>query len=572
MVTIAPLAVRDSLQTSLTGVALLNAPHLNKGTAFTQEERKDFGLEALLPSAVHTLQQQLDRAWSQYQSRPDDLSRNTFLTSLKYQNEVLYYRLILDHLSDVFSVVYTPTEGEAIENYSHIFRRPEGIFLNVHDPDAVDQSLAKGGKAEDIDYIVVTDGEEILGIGDQGVGGILISVAKLALMTICAGLHPARTLPVVLDCGTDNQKHLEDPLYLGLREKRIRGEQYDKVVDAFVTSARKRFPKAMLHFEDFGLTNARRILDKYRPDIPCFNDDVQGTGCVTLAAITAALQVSQQDLSELRMVVFGAGSAGVGIADQVRDALATKAKISKGDASKQIWLVDKPGLLTTDVEVSSGQKGYVKDDSNWNGKDTSLLSVVKQVKPNGLIGTSTKPGSFTKEIVQEMASHVQRPIILPLSNPTKLHEAVPKDLLEWTNGRALVATGSPFDAVKGPWGRDGKDIEIQPAECNNSVVFPGIGLGSVLCRAKLLTDEMLVAAVEGVASMAPSKDDPTAPLLPGVDNVREVSVRVARNVIRAAVRAKVATQADIPSSDGELDDWIRKQMWQAEYKPIRRSV
>lgn len=476
---------------------------------------------------------------------------------------------MLDHLSEVFSIVYTPTEGEAIQNYSHIFRRPEGIFLDIHKIDEVDARLAKGSDSDEIDYIVVTDGEEILGIGDQGVGGILISIAKLMLTTICAGIHPSRTLPLVLDCGTDNQEHLGDPLYLGLREKRVRGKKYDEFVHAFITSARKRYPKAILHFEDFGLTNARRILDQYRSDVPCFNDDVQGTGCVTLAAIVAALRVSGQGLPDLRMVVFGAGSAGVGIADQIRDAIASERKISKDQAAKQIWLIDKPGLLTTETEASDAQKGFLRDASQWKGKDRDLMSVVKNVKPNVLIGTSTVPGSFTKEIVQEMARHVERPIILPLSNPTRLHEAVPKDLLHWTDGKALVATGSPFDPIKGPWGEGGKEIEVVPAECNNSVVFPGIALGSVLSRAKLITDEMLVAAVEGVASMAPSQDDSTAPLLPGVDIVRKVSVRVARSVIKAAVKGKMSQQPDIPEDDGKLDAWIEEQMWQAEYRPLK---
>lgn len=563
-----PLYAKGPVTTSYTGAELLNAPHLNKGTAFSAEERREFGLEALLPPAVHSLQQQLDRAWSQYQTRTTDLARNTFLTSLKEQNEVLYYRLVLDHLSEVFSIVYTPTEGEAIQNYSHIFRRPEGIFLDIHKIDEVDARLAKGSDSDEIDYIVVTDGEEILGIGDQGVGGILISIAKLMLTTICAGIHPSRTLPVVLDCGTDNQEHLDDPLYLGLREKRVRGEQYDDLIHAFITSARKHYPKAILHFEDFGLTNARRILDKYRSDVPCFNDDVQGTGCVTLAAIVAALRVSGQGLADLRMVVFGAGSAGVGIADQVRDAIAAERNISKDEAAKQIWLVDKPGLLTTETESSDAQKGFLKDASQWKGKDCDLMSVVENVKPNVLIGTSTVPGSFTKEIVQEMARSVERPIILPLSNPTRLHEAVPTDLFHWTDGKALVATGSPFDPVKGPWGKDGEEIEVVPAECNNSVVFPGIALGSVLSRTKLITDEMLVAAVEGVASMAPSQDDSTAPLLPGVDIVRKVSVRVARNVIKAAVKGKVSQQSDVPEDDDKLDTWIEQQMWQAEYRPL----
>ncbi|EMR63327.1 putative nad-dependent malic enzyme protein [Eutypa lata UCREL1] len=476
-------------------------------------------------------------------------------------------------MKEMFSVVYTPTEGEAIENFSRLFRRPEGCFLNINDLDRVSHDLAQWGKPEDIDYIVVSDGEEILGIGDQGTGGILISVAKLVLTTLCAGIHPNRTLPVVLDCGTDNQKLLDDDLYLGLRQKRVRGEKYDKFVDNFVQAARTLFPRAYIHFEDFGLSNARRILETYRPKIPCFNDDVQGTGCVTLAAIMAALHVSKQKLSDVRMVIFGAGTAGVGIADQVRDAISEEKGVSKEDAAKQIWLIDRPGLLTTNSEVSKAQKLYAKEEGEWNGKERSLLEVVKQVKPNVLIGTSTVPGAFTEEIVKAMASHAERPIILPLSNPTRLHEAVPADILKWTEGKALVATGSPFDPVKGPWGSDGSEVEIEVAECNNSVVFPGIGLGAVLARSRLVTDRMLVAAVRGLSGLSPALADDTAPLLPGVEQVRDVSVRVAREVIRAAVEEGVATEDAIPSgdsADGELDGWIREQMWDPVYRPLRR--
>ncbi|KAK4465103.1 putative mitochondrial NAD-dependent malic enzyme precursor [Cladorrhinum samala] len=565
-----PLSTSGPLECALKGTVLLTHPYFNKGSAFTPDERRDFALAGLLPPSVQTLEQQVQRAYEQYCARPDDLAKNTFLTSMKEQNEVLYFRLLHDHLPEMFSVVYTPTEGDAIQNYSRIFRRPDGLFLNIHDVDRVYHDLSLWGTADDIDYIVVTDGEEILGIGDQGCGGILISIAKLALTTLCAGIHPNRVLPVVLDCGTDNEELLNDPLYLGLREKRVRGEAYDNFVDTFVKAARKLYPKAYIHFEDFGLQNARRLLNKYRPEIPCFNDDVQGTGCVTLAAIFAGLHVTKQKVDDIRLVIFGAGTAGVGIADQVRDAIATERGISKEEAAKQIWLIDKPGILTTDTEdLSEGQKPYAKAEDEWESKDRNLLAVVKQVKPNVLIGTSTVPRSFTKEVVEAMASSVERPIILPLSNPTRLHEAVPSDLLEWTNGKALVATGSPFKPVKGPWGESGKEVEIEVAECNNSVVFPGIGLGSILSRAKLVTDKMLVAAVNGVAQLSPALKDSTAPLLPGVDVVRDVSVVVARKVIQSAVEEGVATQEGIPDDEAELDEWIREQMWDPVYRPLK---
>ncbi|GJC90009.1 NAD-dependent malic enzyme, mitochondrial [Colletotrichum liriopes] len=571
-----PLSTSGPISCAVTGTALLNTPYLNKGTAFPVDERREFNLTGLLPQSVHSLEQQLHRAYEQYKTRQDDLAKNTFLTSLKEQNEVLYYRLLQEHLPEMFSIVYTPTEGDAIQNFSRLFRRPDGCFLNINDVDRVYHDLAQWGRPEDIDYIVVTereDGEEILGIGDQGVGGVLISVAKLVLTTLCAGVHPNRTLPVVLDCGTDNEELLNDDLYLGLRQKRVRGHRYDRFVDEFVKAARRLYPRAYIHFEDFGLTNvvnqARRILDQYRPHIPCFNDDVQGTGCVTLAAIMAALHVSKQKLSDLRLVIFGAGSAGVGIADQVRDAIAAERNIGKEEAAKHIWLIDKPGLLTTESELSAAQKDFARDSSEWKDKDGSLLEVVKTVKPNVLIGTSTKPKAFTEEIVRAMAEGVERPVILPLSNPTRLHEAVPEDIYKWTDGKALVATGSPFKPVKGPWGEGGKEIKIEVAECNNSVVFPGIGLGSVLSRARLVTDKMLVAAVEGVASLSPALKDQKAPLLPGVDVVRDVSVRVARNVIKAAVKEGVATEEGIPDNDEDLDEWIREQMWHPAYRPLK---
>ncbi|OLN85409.1 NAD-dependent malic enzyme, mitochondrial [Colletotrichum chlorophyti] len=567
-----PLSTRGPIKCAVTGSALLNTPYLNKGTAFPEEERREFNLTGLLPQSIHTLDQQLKRAYEQYSTRQDDLAKNTFLTSLKEQNEVLYFRLLQEHLPELFSVVYTPTEGDAIQNFSRLFRRPDGCFLNINDIDRVYHDLAQWGRPEDIDYIVVTDGEEILGIGDQGVGGVLISVAKLVLTTLCAGIHPNRTLPVVLDCGTDNEELLNDELYLGLRHRRVRGHKYDRFVDEFVKAARRLYPRAYIHFEDFGLANARRILDEYRPHIPCFNDDVQGTGCVTLAAIMAALHVSKQKLTDLRLVIFGAGSAGVGIADQIRDAIASEGNVSKEEAAKQIWymapLIDKPGLLTTESELSVAQKGFARDAAEWKDKDGSLLSVVKQVKPNVLIGTSTKPKAFTEDVIRAMAESVERPIILPLSNPTRLHEAVPEDIYKWTDGKALVATGSPFKPVKGPWGEGAKEVEIEVAECNNSVVFPGIGLGAVLSRSRLVTDKMLVAAVEGVASLSPALKDQTAPLLPGVDVVRDVSVRVARSVIKAAVADGMATEDGIPEEDEELDEWIREQMWTAEYRPL----
>jgi len=384
---------------------------------------------------------------------------------------------------------------------------------------------------------------------------------------VCAGIHPNRVLPVVLDVGTDNHELLNDDLYLGLRRPRIRGAEYDAFIDRYIQACRKRFPKAYIHFEDFGLRNARRILDKYTGQIACFNDDVQGTGCVTLAAVYAAIHVAKYKMEDLRVVMFGAGSAGTGIADQLRDAIAIESGKSAMEAVKQIWCVDKPGLLlqSQKEELTPAQHDYARLDSDWeDGEKKSLLDVIKKVKPHILIGTSTKPKTFTKEIVQEMAKHVERPIIFPLSNPTRLHEAEPKDLFEWSQGKVLTATGSPFPPVKS----NGRMREV--GECNNSTTFPGIGLGVVLSRSKLLTPKMLVAAVKALAAQAPALKDPDAPLLPDVTSVRGISVQIAGAVIKQAVKEGIAQEKGIPESDKELEEWIREQMWDAEYRTLKK--
>ncbi|PVH95812.1 NAD-dependent malic enzyme 1 [Periconia macrospinosa] len=560
-----PLATSGPLKTSLTGNALLQTPYFNKGSAFTREERDTFALHGLLPANVQTLEEQVKRAYAQYSSQPDDLAKNTFMTSMKEQNDVLYYRLILDHLKEMFPIIYTPTEGDAIANYSRLFRRPEGCFLNIRDIDRVEDDIDQFGGPDDVDVIVVSDGEQILGIGDQGVGAILISVAKLVIYTLCAGIHPSRTLPVVLDCGTNNEDLLNDELYLGLRQKRVSGEKYDEFVDKFVQACRKRYPKAYIHFEDFGLTNARRILEKYTPQIACFNDDVQGTGAVTLAAIMAAFRVSGVKWADARFLMFGSGTAGTGIADQIKDAIVQESGKSEKEAGAQIWCVDKLGLLLTSKkdELTPAQIPYAREDEEWENKPhNDLLSVVKEVKPHVLIGTSTVPGAFTEEVVREMAKHVERPVIFPLSNPTRLHEAKPQDLFDWTDGKVLVATGSPFPPVK----YGGKEFDI--SECNNSTTFPGIGLGAVLSRTRLLSPSLIVAAVRALASAAPIVNGKESGLLPDVTDVREISVKIAKNVIRQAVKEGLAQEKDMPESDEDLEEWIREQMWDAKYRPL----
>ncbi|KAL2862673.1 NAD-dependent malic enzyme [Aspergillus lucknowensis] len=561
-----PRAAHGPIHCPYQGATLLGNATYNKGSAFPPDERKSFALHGLLPPNTQTLSEQITRAYDQYASRPDALAKNTFLASMKAQNQVLYYALIQRYLKEMFSVIYTPTEADAIQNYSRLFRSPEGCFLDIRDRDCIDESLANFDTGGEVDYIVVSDGEQILGIGDQGVGAILISVAKLVITTVCAGIHPSRQLPVVLDCGTNNEDLLKDELYLGLRQPRVRGQEYDDFIDKFVQTARKRFPNAYIHFEDFGLQNAKRILDKYRSEIPCFNDDIQGTGCVTLAALMAGLHVSNIPLKDVRVVCFGAGSAGTGIADQISDAIATESGLSKSDAMKQIWCIDKQGLLLKSQGeiLTESQRFFAKQDSEWpDDTDIDLLSVVKHVNPHVLIGTSTKPGAFTEEIIREMATHVEHPIIFPLSNPTRLHEATPQDITAWTDGRALIATGSPFPPVT----YRGTTKEI--AECNNSTAFPGIGLGAVLSRTRRLSEKMVVAASKALATKAPALQDANKPLLPDVEHVRELSLGVAKAVIQTAVQEGLA-QENIPSQEGELEEWIRAQMWEATYRPLER--
>jgi malate dehydrogenase (oxaloacetate-decarboxylating) len=520
---------------------------------------------------VQTLDQQITRAYSQYSEKTTDIGKNTFMTSLKAQNETLYYAVLQKHLKEMFPIIYTPTEGTAIANYSKLFRSPEGIFLTIDRKDEIEADLEQAVEDsgnDDIDIIAVSDGEQILGIGDQGVGGVLISIAKLVLYTLCAGIHPNRTLPVVLDCGTDNKDLLDDDEYLGLQHPRVRGEEYDAFVDKFVQAARKRFPNALIHFEDFGVHNARRILDKYSGEIACFNDDIQGTGCVTLAAMTAAARVADLNVGDLRCVMFGAGTAGTGIADQITDAIALESGKSKEEARKQIWCVDAEGVILQGMgeSLNPAQKPYAREDAEWKDADSkSLLDVVKKVKPHVLIGTSTQAKAFTEEIVREMSKHADRPIIFPLSNPTKLHEADPKDLFEWSDGRVLTATGSPFPPVET---KDGKKREI--GECNNCLIYPGTNLGSVLSRAKLVTTAMLVEATKALAAQAPALEDPDAALLPDVEDVREISMKIAAAVIKQAVKEGVAQEENIPEADEELEEWIRAQMWNAEYRPLKK--
>lgn len=558
------VASNGALETILRGAEVLSTPLLNKGVAFTQEEREELGLKGLLPPAVLTLEEQARRAYEQFSSQPDDLLKNVYLTALHDRNEVLFYRILTEHLREMLPIVYTPTVGVAIQRYSHEYRKPRGIYLSINDPSGIEDAFANiGATAENIDLVVVTDGEGILGIGDWGVGGINIAIGKLAVYTAAVGIDPSRVLPVILDVGTNREELLNNPFYIGNRHPRITGEAYDEFIDTFVQAVNKQFPKALLHWEDFSSRNARKILDKYRHDVCTFNDDIQGTGAVSLAAVLSAVKASGVPLSEHRVVVFGAGTAGIGIADQVRDAM-VRVGLSDEESHNRFWCIDRNGLVTDNMEdLLDFQIPYARKEaevSDWKQNDAiGLAEVVKHVKPTILIGTSTVAGAFKEEIIKEMASHVERPIILPMSNPTPLAEAKPADLIEWTEGKALVATGSPFEPVT----YNGVTYVI--GQSNNALIFPGLGLGTIVVRASVMTDGMFAAAAEAVASMVDTSQ-PGAPILPEVEELRNISELVAIEVAKVAVAEGVAREN---LSDDDIKIAVKEAIWEPEYRQIK---
>jgi malate dehydrogenase (oxaloacetate-decarboxylating) len=547
------------------GFSVLGTPMLNRGTAFTPDERRALGLVGLLPHGVSTIDGQLRRVYAQYQRQPDDLARNVYLANLRDRNEVLFYRLLSEHLGDMLPIVYTPTVGKAIERYSHEYRRPRGVFLSVDHPDLIEESFRDYGLgADDVDLIVATDAEGILGIGDWGVGGIEIAIGKLAVYIAAAGIHPRRVIPVVLDMGTDNLRLLNDKMYLGNRHARVRGPRYDDFIDTYVSTATKLFPHALLHWEDLGAANARRVLQRYADQCCTFNDDMQGTAAVVLAAALAAARASETRMGDQRVVIHGAGTAGLGIADMLRDVM-VGAGLSPEEATRRFWCLDRQGLITDDrlADLLDFQRPYARpaaEVADWTrtgaGQGPSLADVVAHVHPTMLIGTSTQAGAFTEAIVRQMAAHVERPVIMPLSNPTSRAEAVPADLIAWTDGRALVATGSPFDPVVH------EETTYRIAQANNALVFPGLGLGVAVVRARRVSDRMLAAAADAVAGLSDAGIR-GAPLLPPVDNLREVSATVAVAVAGAAVADGLA--------DVALDDpiqQIHQAMWQPEYPRV----
>lgn len=564
--------------TLLRGHQVLADSRLNKGVAFTLEERERLGLSGMLPPRVLAIDDQVQRAYAQFRSQPTDLAKHVSLSALHDRNEVLFYRLLGDHLHEMLPIVYTPTIGEAIKNYSHLYNRPRGVYLSIDHPDQIEASLSATGLGpDDVDLLVATDAQAILGIGDWGVGGMAISVGKLAVYTAAAGIDPARVIPVMLDVGTDRASLLGDPLYLGRQHPRATGEDYDRFVDAYVDAASKLFPRAMLHWEDLGTGNARRVLDRARPHRLTFNDDLQGTGAVNLAAVLSGVRASGTPLPEHRFVIFGTGTAGSGIADQLVAALVTDGGLSATEAAESLWCLDRHGLLTEDQgDLADFQRPYARRASSVAGwrRDPGLGGipldeVVTQVHPSVLIGTSTRSGAFSKAIVTEMAAHVARPVILPLSNPTELAEAHPADLIAWTEGRALIATGSPFAPVT--YG----GVTYTIGQANNALVFPGLGLGVIAVGATRVTDRMLFAAAHAVSAQV-QDGGRGASLLPAVEDLRRTSAAVAVAVARTAVEDGVApppTSTDAEHDlDSDLEALVCSMMWQPVYRPIHAAA
>jgi malate dehydrogenase (oxaloacetate-decarboxylating) len=552
------------LEVPFTGLPLLDCPLFNKGSAFPEQERHDLGLLGLLPPHVGTLDEQTARRYREYRQKTTDLDRHIFLRALQDRNETLFYRLLQDHLPEMLPVIYTPVVGEACQQFSRIYRKPRGLFCAYPDRAHLDTILAHR-PYRDVDVIVVTDGERILGLGDQGTGGMGIPVGKLSLYTLCGGIHPGRTLPILLDVGTDNAELLADPLYLGWKHPRVRGSEYDAFIESFIEAVRRQLPDVLLQWEDFGLGNARRLLVRYRERLCSFNDDIQGTAATALGVLLAAARVAGVTLAEQRLVIVGAGSAGTGIADMMVSAMTT-AGLTERDARARLWLVDRQGLLSADMPgLNAEQQRYATAPERLDGwargpgGGVALAEVVRRVRPTALVGVCGQPGVFTEEVVRAMAAGVQRPVILPLSNPTARSEALPVDLLTWTEGRALVATGSPFaDVVLG--GR-----VYQVAQCNNTYVFPGLGLGVIASGARRVTDEMLRAVALALAECAPAWRGSGDALLPPLRELPQVARAVALAVGMEAQRQGLAQR----TTREELERRVDAHRWEPHYLPMR---
>ena len=552
---------RRVLTRHLYGQTLLENPVHNKGSAFTEAERDYYGLRGLLPPHVDTLDQQVERAYRAFGEAEGDLQKHIYLRQLQDTNEVLFYRLLLEHIAEMLPIVYTPTVGTACQRFSQIYRRPRGLFISYPNRGNIRKILANR-PVKDIDVIVVSDGERILGIGDQGAGGMGIPIGKLSLYTLIGGIHPERTLPIILDVGTNNPERLSDPMYLGWHHERITGDAYDSFVDEFVDAVQAEMPHVCLQWEDFATLHARPLLERYRDQLLTFNDDIQGTAAVALGAILSAVNVTGESLGEQHIVFLGAGSAGIGVADYLCAAM-IKQGLSEAEARSRFYIIDKYGLLHDQrIDLLPEQKPYAQpwsQISDWpktQDGHIGLADVIGKIRATILIGLSTAAGAFSQTIVQSMASKVERPIIFPLSNPTSRAEATAQNLIEWTEGRALIATGSPF----GPVQYQGHTYPV--AQCNNVYIFPAIGLALVAGHARRVTDAMLIAAAESLGDQSPALHDPLAPLLPELQNGREVAARIALAVALQAIRDGVAPEA----SEAELRQAIGNAQWTPEYQ------
>ncbi len=549
------------IQTSVCGKSLLTIPQLNKSTAFSEEERREFGLLGKLPHRIETLEEQVRRSYEQFSSYSDRLQQNIYLNNLHDKNQVLFYKLVTCYLAEMLPTIYTPIVGTAVKRFSHEYRQPRGLYISHYNKDQLDEIFLNRTNPE-IDLIVVTDGEGVLGIGDQGIGGMDIPVAKLMVYSICGGIDPTRTLPIFLDVGTNNQLLLDDPLYLGCQHPRINTEKYDDFIQTFVNTVKDQFPNAFLHWEDLGRSNARRILDKFQDELCTFNDDIQGTGAVTLAALLAACDVSGIRLEDHRIVVFGAGSAGTGISDQILDALLRKG-LSAEEAYERFWLVDRQGLLMdSDLELTEAQRPYSRksiETTNWSAH--SLQETVRQIRPTVLIGCSAQTAAFSQEIIELMCEASERPIIFPLSNPDEKCEAQPADLLLWSKGKALIATGTAFAPVEFQ-----KQL-IHIAQCNNALVFPGIGLGILAVQAKRLSKDMIWAAAEALSKYATSQKGSYSSLLPSLAAAQAVAKYIAVAVAQTAIKEGLAER----NHDTDLEKLIENKFWEPRYLNFKKT-
>ena len=546
------------------GTTLLDLPLLNKGSAFTAEERSSFNLHGLLPHAIESIEEQTQRSYQQFGAFHDEINKHIYLRNIQDTNETLFYNLLEQHLDEMMPIIYTPTVGEACQRFSDIYRRHRGVFISYPDREYIDDILQNVNK-KNVKVIVITDGERILGLGDQGIGGMGIPIGKLSLYSACGGISPAYTLPITLDVGTNNQQLLNDPIYMGWQQPRISGDEYYEFVEMVMQAIRHRWPKALIQFEDFAQKNAMPLLEKYRDKICCFNDDIQGTAAVAVGSLIAASRAAGKQLKDQKVAFLGAGSAGCGIAEQIIAQMMAEG-LTDVEARARVFMVDRFGLITEnqpnllDFQRKLAQKA--EEVAHWGNAEEiiSLLDVVQNAKPTVLIGVSGQPGLFTEEVIRSLAANCEQPIVMPLSNPTSRVEAVPSDILQWTDGKALIATGSPFAPVNS----HGKIFNI--SQCNNSYIFPGIGLGVIASGATRVTDSMLMASSNALADCSPKLLDPDADLLPDINTIQQVSRTIAFKVAQAAMEAGVAPLV----ADDVLLQSIEDNFWKPEYRRYKR--